>query len=171
MVLYFILLENLPSLCNSILPPTYWGTLSKTVEDLTTEKVATELIFLLARSVSSATPERYDFAQWEWWKHDTCDLWHWQNGWFLTLVVHKPEKKKRREMLTSLQTLRDIHVCSTGLYKLSQKGLWSDTSPWCSLSERARTLIYNSLLVTRLTPTFFFFFLQKGTPAVSAVTC
>ena len=72
-------------------------------------------------------------------------------------------------MLTSLLTLRDIHVCSTGLYKLSQKGLWSDTSPWCSLSERARTLIYNSLLVTRLTPIFFF--LQKGTPAVSAVTC
>ena len=65
-------------------------------------------------------------------------------------------KKKRREMLTSLQTLRDIHVCSTGLYKLSQKGLWSDTSPWCSLSERARTLIYNSLLDTRLTQFFFF---------------
>lgn len=38
--------------------------MSKKVEDLTTdEKVATELIFLLARSVSSATPERYDFAQ------------------------------------------------------------------------------------------------------------
>ena len=71
------------------------------------------------------------------------------------------KKKKRREMLTSLQTLRDIHVCSTGLYKLSQKGLWSDTSPWCSLSERARTLIYNSLLVTRLTPIFFFFFFAK----------
>ena len=50
-------------------------------------------------------------------------------------------KKKHREMLTSLLTLRDIHVCNTGLYKLSQKGLWSDTSPWCSLSERARTLI------------------------------
>ena len=59
-VLYFILLENLPLLCNSILPPTYWGTLNKTDEDLTTEKVATELIFLLARSVSSVTPERYD---------------------------------------------------------------------------------------------------------------
>ena len=43
------------------------------------------------------------------------------------------------------------------LYKLSQKGLWSDTSPWCSLSERARTLIYNSLLVTRQTQHFFFF--------------
>ena len=121
-VLYFILLENLPSRCNSILPPTYWGTLSKTVKDLTTEKVATELVFLLARSVSTVTPERYDFAQWEWWKHDTCDLWYWQNGWFLTLVVHKPEKK-RREMLTSLLTLRDINRCSTGLYKLSQKRL------------------------------------------------
>ena len=59
-------------------------------------------------------------------------------------------------MLTSLLTLRDIHVCNTGLYKLSQKGLWSDTSPWCSLSERARTLIYKSLLVTRLTQHFFF---------------
>ena len=65
-------------------------------------------------------------------------------------------KKNLREMLTSLLTLRDIHVCSTGLYKLSQKGLWSDTSPWCSLSERARTLIYNSLPVTRLTQHFFF---------------
>ena len=67
-------------------------------------------------------------------------------------------------MLASLLTLRDIHVCSTGLYKLSQKRLWSwsDTSPWCSLSERARTLIYNSLLVTRLTPIFFFFFAKRN---------
>ena len=77
--------------------------------------------------------------------------------------LYSSQKKKRRQMLTSLLTLRDIHVCSTGLYKLSQKGLWSwsDTSPWCSLSERARTLIYNSLLVTRLTPIFFFFFCKK----------
>ena len=49
-----------------------------------------------------------------------------------------------------------MHVSNTGLYKLSQKGLWSDTSPWCSLSERARTLIYNSLLVTCQTQHFFF---------------
>ena len=108
-VLYFILLENpfkVPSLCNSFLPPTYWGILSKTVEDLTTEKVATELIFLLARSGSTATPERYDFAQWEWWKHDTCDLWYWQNGWFLTLVVHKPEKKTPRDPHVSTNLAR-----------------------------------------------------------------
>ena len=147
-VLYFILFENLPSLYNSILPPTYWGTLhGQKVEDLTTdEKVATELIFLLARSVSSATPERYDFAQREWWKRDRCDLWYWQNGWFLTLVVHKPKKKQtpRDAHVSTNLHLRDINVCSTGLYKLSQKDLWSDTSPWCSFSLHVYGIMFSS---------------------------
>ena len=42
------------------LPQTYWDTLGETVKDLTTEKAATELIiFLLARSASTATLKRY----------------------------------------------------------------------------------------------------------------
>ena len=54
----------------------WWKQLS---EDLTTEKVATVLIFFSSPREWPLRLQRDDFTLWQGWKHDRRDLRYWQN--------------------------------------------------------------------------------------------
>ena len=137
-VLYFILFENLPSLYNSILPPTYWGTLHEqkswrpynwwesrhwahfSPRQVSVQCDSREIRFCTTRMVKT-------------WQGRSLIL---TERLILNSSYTQAKKKKtpRDAHVSTNLHLGDINVCSTGLYKLSQKDLWSDTSPWCSFS-------------------------------------